>query len=247
MTRYANDSRIIFDLGMNNGDDAAFYLERGYDVIALDANPALCDLAQRRFAAALRDGRLKILNAAISDRSGRMAFYVNLDNDHWSSLELGWAERNATRTKEISVRAVTLDDLFGEFGVPYYLKIDVEGVDQVVLDQLRGHATLPLYVSVEDCRFGFQYMETLSACGYDRFKLLDQSTVPGMTDPVTGHGFPAGSSGPFGDDVPGDWRSYGDIVKLYGSTVRDRAGNRVAPRTQWWDIHSTHIGSQRPT
>ena len=37
---------------------------------------------------------------------------------------------------------------------------------------------LPLYVSVEDCRFGPRYMEILAGCGYDGFKLLDQSQVP---------------------------------------------------------------------
>ena len=32
---------------------------------------------------------------------------------------------------------MTLNELFGEFGVPLYLKIDVEGADHVVLAQLR--------------------------------------------------------------------------------------------------------------
>ena len=58
------------------------------------------------------------------------------------------------------MQCVTLGSLFAEFGLPYYLKIDVEGVDQSVLEQLRGSDLLPLYVSVEDCRFGFQYMQT---------------------------------------------------------------------------------------
>ena len=49
-----------------------------------------------------------------------------------------WAARDATKYKEITVECVTLGSLFGEFGVPYYLKVDVEGVDQSVLEQLRG-------------------------------------------------------------------------------------------------------------
>ncbi len=245
MAGYAKDSRLIFDLGMNNGDDTAFYLSRGFSVVALDANPALCKSAQRRFRDAIGAGHLTILNAAIWKKSGDVIFYVNLDNDHWSSLDSGWASREGTRCKEISVRCVTLSSLFDEFGTPHFLKIDVEGVDQCVLDQLRGRGTLPLYVSVEDCRFGFQYLETLSACGYDSFKLLDQSAVARMTDPATGHAFPAGSSGPFGDAVPGDWHSHAEILQLYSTTVRDRQGKRLAPRTQWWDIHCTHVGSQQ--
>ena len=49
MTRYASRSRLILDLGMNNGDDTAYYLTRGFRVVALDANPALCEGARKRF------------------------------------------------------------------------------------------------------------------------------------------------------------------------------------------------------
>ena len=138
MPRYAKDSRLIFDLGMNNGDDTAYYLSQGFNVVALDANPTLCERAQSRFRTAIDGGRLKILNAAIWEKDGQASFYVNLDNDHWSSLDVEWAGRDATKYKEIVVQCVTLGSLFAEFGLPYYLKIDVEGVDQSVLEQLRG-------------------------------------------------------------------------------------------------------------
>ena len=240
MTRYAKDSRIIFDLGLNNGDDTDFYLKRGFDVIALDANPALCERAQERFQAAIKEGRLRILNAAIWDTCGQTTFYINLSNDHWSSLDVTWAARDSSKYSEITVECVTLDNLFNEFGVPYYLKVDVEGVDQSVLEQLRGCNLLPLFVSVEDCRLGFDYMRILASCGYNRFKLLDQSTVSQMKDAATAHVFPAGSSGPFGDDLPGAWLPHDAMVQHYALTVRDRSGNRLAPRTHWWDIHCTN-------
>jgi FkbM family methyltransferase len=236
---YSKDSRLVFDFGMNNGNDTDFYLRRGFDVIALEANPALCEKAQARFQEAVSAGRLKIINAAISERPGEAPFFVNLDNDHWSSLAIGWAAREHSRSREIAVRCVTLKSLFEDFGVPHYLKIDVEGSDQIVIDQLRGNKLLPLYVSVEDCRFGYDYMRALTACGYDRFKLLDQSTVPGSTDPVTGYIFSAGSSGPFGDGVPGRWMRYDELIEVYAATVRNLSGERIAPRTHWWDIHCT--------
>lgn len=243
MVSFARDSRLIVDLGMNNGDDTDFYLRRGFDVVALDANPTLCDKAKRRFQAALDRGRLTILNAAIWDKPGEATFYVNLDNDHWSSLDIGWAGRDASRCQEIKVRCITLAEVFGEFGVPHYLKIDVEGVDQAVLEQLQASDRLPLYVSVEDCRFGPRYMEILAACGYDGFKLLDQSQVPQLTD--DGRTFAAGASGPFGHEVPGEWLSHAQMMSVYSTTVRDAHGVRLAPRTHWWDIHCTNIGNAK--
>ncbi|MCB2013667.1 MAG: FkbM family methyltransferase [Sphingobium sp.] len=241
MTIFARDSRIIFDLGMNNGDDTDYYLKRGFDVVALEANPVLCARAAERFAEPVARSQLSIVHAAIWEQSGRTDFLVNIDNDHWSSIDPGWAGRDDSTCERIDVRCVTLPELFDEYGVPYYLKIDVEGVDHVVLDQLQGLPQLPACVSVEDCRFGFDYMRTLSACGYDGFKLLDQSTVEGRVDPQTGHVFPAASSGPLGSDIEGDWLSYDAIVDHYATTVRDHEGNRLAPRTQWWDIHCTRL------
>ena len=74
------------------------------------------------------------------------------------------------------------------------------------------------------------------------FKLLDQSGVCRMKDTATGHVFPAGSSGPFGNDLTGAWLPYDAMVAHYARTVRDHSGNRLAPRSQWWDIHCTSLG-----
>jgi len=238
---YAFDSRLIFDLGMNNGDDTAFYLRKGFGVVALEANPSLCEHAAGRFAPAIADGKLEIVNAAIWDRSGEVTFHVNLDNDHWSSIETGWAGRDNSRMKAITVRSMTLGELFAENGVPMYLKIDVEGVDLQVLEQLLSLPTLPARVSVEDCRFGFQYLDILARAGYDGFKLLDQSTVPDLTDETTNAAFPKGASGPLGDDIAGAWLGYDDIVSQYATTVRDHDGVRIADRTHWWDIHAARL------
>lgn len=241
MTRFISDSNLIFDLGMNNGDDSAFYLKRGLRVVALEANPLLCEQASQNFADDVAAGALTIINAAIWESSGERAFYINLENDHWSSLDVNWAGRNGSAYKSVPVQCVTLPALFATYGVPFTLKIDVEGVDHVVLDQLRGLDLLPRFVSVEDCRFGFDYMEALAACGYDGFKLFDQSTVAGRVDAETGHTFPLGSSGPLGAEIEGDWLSYAAVVDLYARTVRDRSGVRLAPQSQWWDIHCTRI------
>src|SRR5690606_41652011 len=51
--------------------------------------------------------------------------------------------------KEIRVPSITLSSLFEDFGLPFYLKIDVEGADQAVLEQLHSGGAFPDYVSVE--------------------------------------------------------------------------------------------------
>lgn len=241
MTVFADDSRFIIDLGMNNGDDTAFYLAKGYNVVAVEANPKLVAAARTRFAKAIEAHRLTILENAICGTAGRVTFFVNEENDHWSSLDIGWAGRSDHTCRPVEVEAITLNDIFDRFGTPLYLKIDVEGVDQAVLDQLAEQVIKPLYVSVEDCRFGFDYIETLARAGYDGFKLLDQSTVPTLRDEMLDYTFPKLSSGPFGEAVPGPWLDKDEMLKAYSTTVRTRAGVRLAERTHWWDIHAAKL------
>ncbi len=150
------------------------------------------------FPVADRGWDLTILHAAIWQHSGETIFFVNVDNDHWSSIDIKWAGRDDSRCQEITVRCVTLLELFETYGVPHTLKIDVEGVDLVVLQQLASAKAVPAFVSVEDCRFGFDYLRILSQVGYGHFKLLDQSEVPDMRDDRLGYQFRPGSSGPLG-------------------------------------------------
>ena len=235
--KFVANSDLIIDLGMNNGDDTEFYLKRARRVVAVEANPALCTQARARFRDELASGRLEILNLGIWSEYGNKPFYLNLSNDHWSSFDRGWAGRDGTQYAKVDIDCVPLSYFFARFGVPHYLKIDVEGADNVVIQQLAACEYLPLYLSLEDCRLGYEYIDTLSGVGYTGFKLLDQSAVPSLCDELTGHRFRLGSSGPFGEQVPGEWLPRLSIEERYALEVRDRDNNRMAPRTRWWDIH----------
>jgi hypothetical protein len=46
---------LIYDVGMNNGDDTAYYLSRGFRVIAIEASPVMVEDASRRAGNRSRD------------------------------------------------------------------------------------------------------------------------------------------------------------------------------------------------
>jgi FkbM family methyltransferase len=214
---------IVFDLGANDGADAAYYLSLGYEVVCCEANPRLAMALTNRFAPEIAQGRVHVEAKAIAETIVPRAFFVS-QNNHWSSLDPIWAARDGKATEAIEVPGITIADLFDRYSVPHYLKIDIEGADIIALRQLLADERRPRFVSVEDCRFGPSYLDLLSMCGYDGFKLSEQSQW-------------TGTSGPFGDDLPGLWLSFNDMKKHYAATVRTETLRRIAPEGQYFDIH----------
>lgn len=235
---FVNSNRQVFDLGMNNGDDTAYYLRKGFQVVAVDANPALVTEAQNRFSSEIRNGQLWVHHVAIWHEYARLPFHISKKNAHWSSLDLGWASRDKGETETVSVDCVPLEHLFALHGVPKFLKIDIEGADEMIIDQLKNLSYLPAYISVEDCRFGYRYLEKIMALGYDGFKLSNQAAVQDQRDEEVNHHFAFGSSGPMGEQVSGPWHTYGNILIEYEERVRTRDNERRSPAGVWWDIHS---------
>jgi hypothetical protein len=59
-------SNLIYDVGLFDGADTAYYLFRGFNVVAIDANPVMVDKARSRFAKEIQEGRLTLFNVGIS-------------------------------------------------------------------------------------------------------------------------------------------------------------------------------------
>lgn len=233
--------KTIFDLGMNNGDDTAYYLHCGYKVIAIEANSELCRAASIRFQHQIKNKQLKIINQAISNEEKELTFYVNTQNSHWSSLDINWASRNDSQFVEFKTQGITLSSLFEKFGCPYFMKVDIEGADLIAIQQLIGQKSIPEFLSIEDCRYGFEYIDTLRKIGYKKFALSNQALVPQFPDVKRNYEFPAGASGMFGEDLKSAWLEHDDFVENYSTQVRNRTTlQKIAddPNSIWWDIHA---------
>ncbi len=68
---------LIIDIGMHLGQDTAFYLEKGFDVIAVDADPNLIQSAHDKYHDFVKNHQLTLLNFAISEKDDEeVNFYV---------------------------------------------------------------------------------------------------------------------------------------------------------------------------
>src|ERR1700737_2218968 len=98
---------LVFDIGMHNGDDTAYYLSLGHQVVAVEANPALCDHARSRFRDEIAAGCLVIEQMAIATAVGEARFFVTVGDSQFSALDRGVASRGGHAVSEINVHTGT--------------------------------------------------------------------------------------------------------------------------------------------
>jgi FkbM family methyltransferase len=166
--------KTIFDIGMYDGADTAYYLDTGHRVVAVDANPDLVEQARARFAAQLASGQLACVNAAVSGTNGPVELYLSRADLGSSSL-FGERVANKTPLGSIAVPGVTLPDLFRTYGVPYYMKVDIEGADRLCVLPLTADQR-PEFLSFEVDNDVEELVAHLEGIGFRRFKVINQSS-----------------------------------------------------------------------
>jgi FkbM family methyltransferase len=263
----AND--LIFDVGMHQGEDSEFYLKKGFRVVAVEALEAFCTGVSERLADSIAAGRLIIVNKAIAEKPGPVAFYANESLSVWGTLNPAWARRNerlGAPSRKVTVEGVRLEELLEQFGVPYYLKVDIEGADLLCLRALRESGARPNYVSIESTKSSWAGLvdefDLMVEMGYSRFKIVNQNQVPAQVPPsparegkTIDHKFGGGASGLFGEEAPGAWlsrqealaeyrrifrryRFFGDDGLLRRTRVTRRLMRLCGIQEEWYDTHA---------
>lgn len=258
---------MIFDVGLHHGEDTDFYLRKGFDVVAVEADPRHVAKARDRFAGMIAEGRLEIVAAAVVDRSftePEIEFYVNLDKDDWGSTDAAYGARGGTRHEVIRVPTVRMDELYARvvrygLGPPatagprrvHYVKIDIEGGDHAALLGMTAveRSILPKFLSCEAHRL--EYAALMSAIGYTKFKVVNQNlnwTRKLPNPPREGVGSAGGaagwfeyqfkghSSGPFGEEAPGEWLDLESAAEIYLAHKRMVKASPTVSNA-WFDFH----------
>jgi len=122
--------QLVFDIGANQGQMTRRYIGAGGKVVAVEPQSELT--SHRNF-----NGVFSIKHMCVADKPGKIDFYECVGHSVSSSCLKKW--RNHYPEKEwrkITVPCVTLDMLIKEFGIPKFIKLDVEGYEDKVLDGL---------------------------------------------------------------------------------------------------------------
>ena len=273
---------LIYDIGMHNGDDSAYYLSQGFKVIAIDAAPELIKEGQLRFKNDIIENRLEILNLGIALEEGYFDFYLNKLNSVWNSFDKSIGTREGADYEIIKVKTKSIDEIVKEKGIPYYMKIDIEGNDILCLTSLQNCVEKPKYISLEVNSIHLVFK--LAELGYTKFKIIDQQcflpleiptlkeykiyrwhtefqqslnifirvirklfgkTINKLFERNYKHLFtynhPFGSSGPFGENLPGRWLDFEEALKVYlHYKAQHEKSKRNSGYNYWIDIHATN-------
>jgi FkbM family methyltransferase len=227
------DRSLIFDIGMHKGEDTAFYLAKGYRVVGIEADPDLAEFCRRRFASDIFRGRLLLIQGAVVAKDcvdqGKVRFYQNPSVSVWGTIDHAWRDRNrrlGSDSLEIDVDCVNLGAILREIGLPYYIKIDIEGADCLCLEYLRDFEERPQYLSIESEKTDFHKLESevtmLQTLGYKKFCAVQQAWLSSaifdgcdLSGSPLKYQFEANASGPFGEDLDCPWMEYDQLLIEY--------------------------------
>ncbi len=236
---------LIYDLGLHHALDAGFYLAKGFRVVGLEANPAFVERARAQFATEIGSGQFDLVGKALWQQDDEeISFYLNAVKDDWSSVLKGWAGKGGHPTQEIRVRSITLASLFAQFGVPYYVKCDIEGADELFVRQLMADPRRPAFVSVE--AMSLDALGLLAAAGYDRFQLVNQAFNAFVAPPeppregrFAAVKFNGHMSGLFGrESPPQKWLTFTEAAQRYLAFRELKARDELLAHG-WLDFHAT--------
>jgi FkbM family methyltransferase len=131
---------LIFDIGANVGTMTVIFASLGARVVAVEPNPD----CTRHIELSTSRKSVDVLQAAVGECNGLAQLEISDRKDKMSSFSGEWREAIAKQNQDyvgmwnrtLAVPMITLDSLVQRYGVPFYIKIDVEGHEEQVLNAL---------------------------------------------------------------------------------------------------------------
>lgn len=124
---------LVFDVGANLGNFSSVFTSLGHRVVAIEPNLDCI----RHIEITYGSLPITLIHAVLGPAKGLAMLNVSDRRDDLSSMCDTWIPKELD-SRKAPVAMLTLDDLVSQFGRPDFIKIDVEGFEESVLDGLTG-------------------------------------------------------------------------------------------------------------
>jgi len=243
-----SDRRLIYDIGMYNASDTAFYLNKGFRVIAVEANPTYVEQASARFREEIAAGLLTIYGVALTETVGYADLYVH-EHDDWTRLDKDLAGRAPAfaegKFRKIIVPSRPFSEIYARHDIPYYVKLDIEGSELPPIRDILASGRHPEYISFEMNLRLRTILDLCMAHGYEWFNIVPQEAKSDFqlpNPPLEGNyvaiRFDGHMTGPFGREVPGDWLTRDQLDAQIAALEAAFARGDEDVKYEWHDIHA---------
>lgn len=211
--------KIIFDFGCNIGQNFNYFLLKADIVVGIEPNKELFDELEKKFKKEIDTGKLYLENVAVYKKKiSNSIFYISKNNSLLSSIYPQIFTNNVKRDYlKVEVKFEKASNLVKKYLNKFkiseieYIKIDTEGNEKDVLEDLFLNKIYPKYLSVE-C----QDPETVNLIlfsPYKSFKFINGKSVGKLINikikdkdlKNRKFSFKDHSSGPYGDDIKGNY------------------------------------------
>lgn len=171
---------LIFDIGANIGDMTNIFKDRANKVVVFEPNPQLSNQLRYRF----NKDNVVIDPRGISNCNGVKNF--NISSAHTiSTLSDDWMINSRFSDLNpwdlvLEIDVITLDDAVDEYGVPDYIKIDIEGYEYEVLTSFSKllHKTIISFEWAEEQKLKLtEIINHLYRLGYNKFYRAENDIV----------------------------------------------------------------------
>lgn len=179
--RFARRGGLMVDVGANVGYFSLLWAtaREGNRVIAFEPSPAAAPYIDQNVATNNLTSRIDVRHAAVGNENGELQFDTCIE---WG--QLGWGHKATAESKSVvTVPAVRLDDALADEPEIAFLKIDIEGLDELAIlgAEKLLRAKRIAYLQWEenlDCMKSHGFtpglaVELVRTCGYQATKIGD--------------------------------------------------------------------------
>lgn len=206
-------SGLIIDVGGGNGEDSAYYLAKGFSVIALPSDTEAVQATRLRLSAEIEAGNLEVLDEDLTDHDGS---HPILD-----TLMARYGPAHYVKVEGKGCEHAVVSGISGDHGRPVNLSFQAHPD----WEQTLSHMVSLGYTQFQMVRQGAKHLPP-----------PPRPPREGLDVPIR---FTGAMSGCFGHDLPPeDWREMPDFI-YHARTIQARReeARALGKNSGWYDIH----------